>query len=443
MTAPPPTPPSLDRRGALYALLVLFGINTMNFFDRQVLAAVAEPIRKEFALSDSALGLLGTAFTLVYATIGVPLGRLSDRVSRPRLLAIGVAAWSLLTAASGAAWSYTALFCTRLGVGVGEASCAPAGNALIGDLFPPAQRARALSVFMLGLPVGVALSYWLSGTIAHAYGWRAAFFIACAPGLLLAALALPLRDPGRGAADGVAADAGRGAAPHSPYRQVLATPTMWWIIASGALHTFNMYAVNTFLTAFLSRFHGMNIKQANGVSAVALGAVGVLGLLGGGWAADRIQRARPDGRLLLASLALLLSSPCIYLALQQPRGALWPFLLLMSGGTVLMYVYYGTVYASIQDVVRPELRGTAMALYFFAMYVLGASLGPVGTGLLSDRLARVAMAAAGARELSEAFRAAGLHQAMHVIPVLALLVALVLYLASRTVAADMARLRAR
>jgi MFS family permease len=104
-----------------------------------------------------------------------------------------------------------------------------------------------------------------------------------------------------------------------------------------------------------------------------------------------------------------------------------------------MYVYYGTVYAAIQDVVPPQLRGTAMALYFFAMYVLGASLGPVGTGLLSDRFARAAMAAAGARELSEPFRAAGLHRAMHVIPVLALLVALVLLLGSRTVVADMAR----
>src|SRR5215471_13479083 len=116
----------------------------MNFFDRQVLAAVAEPIRKEWLLSDSALGWLNTAFTLIYAAVGVPLGRLSDKWKRTRILSIGVAVWSILTAASGLAWSFWSLFAARLGVGVGEASCAPAGNSLIGDLYPAQRRARAI-----------------------------------------------------------------------------------------------------------------------------------------------------------------------------------------------------------------------------------------------------------------------------------------------------------
>src|SRR5438128_9743468 len=186
---------------ARFALCVLFGINAMNFYDRQILAAVMEPIRKEWALTDSAMGLLGTAFTLVYAAVGVPLGRLADAWARTRLLSIGVSIWSVLTAASGFAWSYASLFVTRLGVGVGEASCAPAANSLIGDLYPPAQRGRALSIFMLGLPIGLFLSYWLSGRIAQAYGWRAAFYFPCLPGLLLAALSLTIDEPERGAAD--------------------------------------------------------------------------------------------------------------------------------------------------------------------------------------------------------------------------------------------------
>src|SRR6266850_8401833 len=193
---------------ARFALWVLFGINAINFYDRQIIAAVMEPLRKEWTLNDSAMGLLGTAFTLVYAAVGVPLGRLADTWKRTRLLSIGVAFWSLLTAASGMAWNYGSLFITRLGVGVGEASCAPAANSLIGDLYPPTQRARALSIFMLGLPVGLFLSYWVSGRIAHSYGWRAAFYFPCLPGLVLAALSLKIREPQRGAAES-GAQAGR------------------------------------------------------------------------------------------------------------------------------------------------------------------------------------------------------------------------------------------
>jgi MFS family permease len=121
---------------AWYALAVLFGINLLNFFDRQLPGSLGEPIRKEFGLSDTTLGSLGTIFTLIYAAVGLPLGRLTDRWVRTRIIAIGVTTWSVLTAASGLAWSYASLFVTRLGVGVGEASCAPASQSIISDLFP-------------------------------------------------------------------------------------------------------------------------------------------------------------------------------------------------------------------------------------------------------------------------------------------------------------------
>src|SRR5258708_39759384 len=122
---------------ARYTLAILFAINLLNFYDRQILGALVEPIRKQWALSDSQIGWLATAFTLLYALVGVPFGRLSDRWKRPQLLSLGVAAWSLLTAASGLAWGYGSLFAARLGVGVGEATCAPTANSLIGDLYPP------------------------------------------------------------------------------------------------------------------------------------------------------------------------------------------------------------------------------------------------------------------------------------------------------------------
>jgi MFS family permease len=430
---------SSQRRGAWFALWVLFGISTMNFYDRQILAAVMEPIRKDWMLSDSAMGFLGTAFTLLYAAVGVPLGRLADNWSRTRLLSIGVTAWSLLTSASGLAWNYASLFMTRLGVGVGEASCAPAANSLIGDLYPPAQRGRALSVFMLGLPIGLFLSYFLSGRIAHAYGWRAAFYFACVPGLILAVLTLRIREPVRGSADTGARSGAR--RPGSPYLLLIGMPTMLWITVSGALHNFNMYAVNSFLTAFLIRYHHLNLKQASFTASVVLGAVGVLGLLGGGWAADRLGKTRSNGRLLVASVSMLVATPCLYFALEQPPGSLTPFIILMGTGSMLMFVYYSGVYSAIQDVVEPALRGTAMALYFFAMYVLGASLGPLITGFLSDHFAKKAMLAAGTNMMTEQFKGAGLHSAMYLIPLLCLILAIVLFAASLAMPRDVERLR--
>jgi MFS family permease len=427
-----------ETRSRWFALWVLFGINCMNFYDRLILSAVMEPIRKEWTLSDSALGLLGTAFTLLYAFMGVPFGRLADTRPRKWVLSAGCALWSLLTAVSGMAQSFWMLFAARLGVGVGEASCAPAANSLIGDLYGPKQRSRALSLFMLGLPVGMFLSFLISGRVAHAYGWRAAFYVALIPGLILAVLALWLPEPGRGSSEGRVDTAHR---PGSPYLVLLAIPTLVWIILSGALHNFNMMAATSFMTAFLTRYHALDLKTAAFAASLIFGASGIVGLLAGGWAADRFGGKRTDGRLLLSALTLALAAPCVYLALRQPAGAVVPFVILSGTGLAFVYVYYSSVYAAIQDVVEPSLRGTAMALYFLAMYVLGGSFGPLGTGMLSDYFARRAMANAGATAMTEAFKAIGLHHAMHVIPVLCLLLAAVLYAASRTVGRDMMRLR--
>jgi MFS family permease len=423
-----------------YILSVLFCLNSLNFYDRQILGAVMEPVRRELALSDTQMGFLSTAFTLVYAAVGLPLGRLADNWQRNRILSLSLALWSVLTAASGLALGYVSLVATRLGVGIGEAACAPAANSLIGDLFPPNQRARALSAFMLGLPVGLFLCYWLSGRIAAAYGWRSAFYVAAVPGLLLAILAWRMREPARGATEGSVVAAKR--RPGSPWAVVLGIPTMWWIILSGALFNFNMYAVNAFTVAFLARYHQVSLREATWITAWVLGAVGVLGLLLGGWTSDRVSRTRPSGRLQLAAAATLVSAPCLLLALRQPGGDVMGFTLFMGAGSMLMFVYYSCVYPAIQDVVEPALRGTAMALYFFAMYVLGGSLGPVATGALSDYCARQAMANAGATAMGEAFKAAGLHTAMHVIPLLCFLLGVVLFSAARTAGRDMEKLRA-
>jgi MFS family permease len=423
---------------AHYALGVLFAINLLNFFDRYIFPAVAEPIRRAWGLTDSQIGWLATAFTLLYAVVGVPFGRLSDRGKRPRILGLGIAVWSLMTAASGMAWNFSALFVARLGVGVGEASCAPAANSLIGDLYPASRRARALSIFMVGLPLGGCLGTFVSGHLAAAYGWRVPFYVACVPGLLLAILAFGISEPPRGGCE-TSPMAGR-VPQGSPYWYVLRIPTMRWIIISGALFNFNMYAMSTFLPAFLSRYHALNLKTATTVSAVVFSAVGIPGLLLGGWAADHLGKRRPNGRLLIGSVSLFLAAPCIFVALGRAPGELISFMVLMGTGWMLAYAYYACVYACIQDVILPRLRSTAMAIYFCAMYLLGASFGPVLTGKISDHFAQSAMTAAGASAMTESFRSAGLHSAMYIVPLCSLAVALVLFAASRTVARDMQEL---
>ena len=423
-----------------FTLFVLLGINTMNFFDRQILPAVQEKIRNQWDLYDSDLGWLGTAFIVLYALVGLPLGRLADVWRRKWILAAGVALWSLLTFGSGLAWNFASLFVMRLGVGVGEASCAPAANSLIGDLVPAERRARALAVFMLGLPLGLALSFFVSGTIADHFGWKAAFFVAGLPGLLLAVAALFIAEPVRGGADLHAPVSAPAAS--LPFlavvRRVLRLPTMWWIIASGALHNFNMYALGTFLASFLKRYHSISVERAGQMSGLVYG-FGALGIYAAGWLGDRAFRRGVSGRLHVAWIGLAAAVPCLLLALAAPPGEIWLCAVWLLPACMLLYAYYGTVYATIQDIIEPPLRGMAMAIYFCAMYFLGAVFGPVATGWLSDYCARREAEAAGSPTVTELHKAIGLHDAMYLIPVLDAALVVVLFAASRTVKADYLR----
>ena len=153
-------------------------------------------------------------------------------------------------------------------------------------------------------------------------------------------------------------------------RRVLGLPTMWWIIVSGALHNFNMYALGTFLASFLTRYHGVSVERAGAISGLVYGC-GALGIFAAGWLGDRAFRRRVSGRLHVAWVGLAAAVPCLLLALAAPRGAVWLCVAWLLPACLLLYAYYGTVYATIQDIVEPALRGTAMAIYFCAMYCLG------------------------------------------------------------------------
>jgi MFS family permease len=427
-----------------WALAVLFAINTMNFFDRQILGVVGEQLRREWSLSDTALGALGTAFTLLYALVGLPLGRLADTKNRTKILAIGVFVWSALTAASGLCKNFTQLFVVRLGVGLGEASCAPAASSLIGDLFPANKRSNALSVFMLGLPIGIALSFMVGGYVAKHYGWQQALFVAAVPGLFCAVAAWFLIEPQRGATEVHAIGAAKREG--SPIKLVLSIPSMWPIVLSGALHNFNMYAIGSFIAPLIIRYHQVDIAEAGSYSMVIYGFSGIPGLIFGGMLADKLTKRWAGGRMVLAAVMFFIAVPLTWLSLQAAPGEKMAFAVPLALGVAAMYVYYSTTYSTIQDLVEPSLRGIAMASYFCAMYLFGASLGPILMGGLSDHYTVAAAVAAGVTETTpaalEPFRGAGLHQAMFVIPMLNLALTACMLVAAKTVPRDIAKLQA-
>jgi MFS family permease len=225
-----------------------------------------------------------------------------------------------------------------------------------------------------------------------------------------------------------------------PYRRVMSIRTLWWVILSGATVNFASYAMATFLPALMVRYHHLSVAQAGLVAAMVLGVTGLVGLTAGGWIADRIHQAFPRGRLILGAVCLLVAAPILWIGLNRPVGDVMGVTLFLSVGWLLFFMYYVTVYASVQDVVEPRLRATAMAVYFFFQYILGAGFGTVVAGAMSDSFAKQAMQAAGASDMTNAFRAIGLQNALRLaVPAAILLTGVALWLAARTFASDVAR----
>jgi predicted MFS family arabinose efflux permease len=394
------------------ALAILFLVNVLNFYDRLALGAIVEPLRREFGLSDTQVGALVTWSTVVFALAGLPLGRLADTWSRRKLLAVGVAVWAGLTGMAALAASYAMLMVTRLGVGIGEAVCAPVATSWIGDLVPANRRARAMAGFMLAIPVGGLLSFAVTGPLTMAHGWRMAIAVAAAPVILLSPAVLWLKEPTRaGRADGPGLGAWSAGA------------AFWWIAVSGAVINFALYGFSTFLPAFLMRYHGVSVARAGVWMGVGTGLSGLAGAAAAGMLGDRVK-----SRLGLCAAAALVSAGPLFAAIRMPVGRAGAAVWLAMTGYGLLQMYYGLVYAAIQDLVAPAMRATAMSVYLMVTYLGGASWGPVAMGRASDLLARQA---AGGGPVTEVARAAGLHGAMYLIPALAVVLSLVLWAAAR------------
>lgn len=222
-----------SRSSAGWVLGLLFAGNLLDFYDRALPSVVLEPIKEEFGLDDTQVGVLASAFVLVAAVAGVPLGRLADRIPRTTVAGWGLVVWSAFTAAGGVLTSFWGFFASRVGVGIGESSYAPATGSLISDLYPSERRSRANSLFQLGFPIGTLLAFLTAGALAVAFdSWRAPFLIAAVPGVVVAVLILRVRvrvrEPERGATDppGVGSPATPGGRRRS-LLSVLRVRSMW------------------------------------------------------------------------------------------------------------------------------------------------------------------------------------------------------------------------
>jgi predicted MFS family arabinose efflux permease len=379
------SPPS---KAARNALIVLTGINLFNFIDRYVLAAVIESIKPEFRLSDAQAGRLVTSFVIVYMLTSPFFGALGDRGKRPRLIALGVAIWSLATAAAAFARGFLSLFLARAAVGVGEAAYGTIAPAMLSDHYAKALRGRAFGVFFAAIPIGSALGYVLGGLVDAHLGWRAAFFVAGAPGLFLALLALRLSDPPRGAQEEVApATEPGGAHPAAGVRgyfALLENRAYVLTVLGYAAYTFALGGLAFWMPPFLARVRGLDLASANAWLGGILVVTGFFGTFAGGWIGDWLLRRTSEAYLWLSGLTTLAAIPFAVLAFLADSKPL--YLGGIALAEVLLFASTGPINTAIVNAVRPEMRAMAVAASIFTIHLLGDAISPWIVGQISDAL---------------------------------------------------------
>lgn len=392
-----------------YALGILTAVYVFNFLDRQLLAILLEPIKAEFGVSDTAMGFLyGFAFALFYATLAVPVAHFADRANRRNILALASALWSAMTMLCGIATNYWQLLLFRVGVAVGEAGGVPPAQSMINDLYPPKQRGLAMAIFSSATFLGTLLALAGGAILAQLYGWRVAFFVVGAPGLVLAVIVRwTLTEPKRGTFDSPSAtedddansDSTPGDSREDSLRDALIyiwrTRSLRYIMSAAALAGMAGYGLGLWAPAFLIRVHGASLIEAGLYIGAGGATVGLLGSLFGGWLCDRLATRGRRWFLYTAALSLLLSLPPIILFLLFPASITIPIGGIAIPAAMLFFIFTSFVggwwaaptYVAVQESVSPARRTLVCGVLLLILNLIGFGIGPVLVGALTDLMA--------------------------------------------------------
>lgn len=404
--SPPATAPPVSVSYRRYALALLVAIYTVNFLDRQVVTQLIEPIKNELKLDDFQVGAMGGLwFAILYTVLGIPIARWADRGDRPVIMAASLTIWSGFTLLAGSAWNFTVLAISRMGVGVGEAGCTPTAHSLISEYFPKASRARALAIYSMGISIGSLLGMALGGIIAGSWGWRVAFLVAGAPGLILAVLAaFTLVEPRRATKFKPSADT-----PHIPITQALALlsrkPTFWLLALGGAFASMVSYSHSFFITSYFMRNYFPEVTQASSAigmtqlgylglfMGLAAGIGGVIGSWTGGWWCDKFGSRDARQFVTLPLVFPFIGLPIFWylLSLHDINVAM----LLLIIPNIGVAIWYGPVYGGVPGLVPPAMRATAAAILLFVINIIGLGGGPTLFGMASDMFANNLLAGSG------------------------------------------------
>ena len=360
----------------------LTALNGLNYLDRYVAAGTLPLILTGLAISDAQGGLLQSLFIVAYSLVCPVAGWLGDRQPRLRLAALGVFVWSAATVASGLAPTYALLLVARGVIGAGEASYSVVTPSLLSDCYPAERRARALGIFYAAIPVGSALGYILGGVVGEAYGWRATFFIAGAPGAALAFLLLLLAEPRRGALDAAASTAPVSLALGDSLRSLARRRSYVVNTAAQVIYTFAMGGLATWMPTYFVRVRGIPLASAASTFGVLLVVAGFLGTLLGGRVASGVARRWPGADFVVSGWSLTASIGFTLVAVLAPRPVVfWPAMFVTL---FLLFVNIGPLSAAMANVLPAELRARGFAVTTMLMHLLGDAASPWLIGAASD-----------------------------------------------------------
>lgn len=369
--------------GRYYVLILLTITYGLNFLDRTIFNVLIEPIKKEFMLSDTMIGLIaGFGFVLFYSILGIPVARFADRANRRNIVVVALAFWSAMTMFCGMAQTVVTLTLARIGVGVGEAAGTPASQSMVSDLFSKNDRPRALGIYAVGTYLGVFLGYFVGGYINHHYGWRVAFISAGLPGLLIAAvLWMTVAEPVRNRRSDEPAREG-----WKPTLSFLAGQKTFAIVAIGfCLTTFTNYATSAWIPSFLARVHHLNSADIGTYAGTFKGLFGMAGTLVGGIVVAKVGAADDRWKLWAPAIMSALAGPVLAACLFADDFRTMVFCLgLMS---FLVGFHLGPIFAIAQTVARPSMRALASAIVLLTATCFGQGVGPLAIGVINDLVA--------------------------------------------------------